>query len=66
MWSSYLRNQKQEQAIINKKDKIGKAANNPHVKQLMNIKTSDYQAVESMMNSGKPAREIKKEVKMKP
>jgi hypothetical protein len=55
---------KQQQVIINKKDKIGKAANHPHVKQLMNTKTPDYQAVETMMNSGKPARAIKKVVKM--
>ena len=55
---------KQQQAIINEKDKIGKAANHPHVKQLMNTKTPDYQAVESMMNTGKPARIKKKVVKM--
>ena len=42
---------KQQQAIINEKDKIGKAANHPHVKQLMNTKTPDYQAVETMMSS---------------
>ena len=40
---------KQEQAIINKKDKIGKAANHSHVKQLMNTK---------------PARAIKKVIRM--
>ena len=55
---------KQQQAIINKMDKIGKAANNPHVKQLMNTKTPDYQAVETMMNSGKPERAKKKVVKL--
>jgi hypothetical protein len=55
---------KQQQAIINKKDKIGKAANHPHVKQLMNTKTPDYQAVETMMNSGKPERAKKKVVKL--
>ena len=55
---------KQEQAIINKKDQIGKAANNPHVKQLMNTKTPDYQAVETIMNSGKPERAKKKVVKL--
>ncbi len=43
---------KQQQAIIIKMDKIGKAANNPHVKQLMNNKTPDYQTVQTMMNSG--------------
>ncbi len=55
---------KQQQAIINKKDKIGKAANHPHVKQLMNTKTSDYHAVETMRNSGKPERAKKKVVKL--
>jgi GTP-binding protein EngB required for normal cell division len=55
---------KQHQAIINKIDKIGKAANNPHVKQLMNTKTPDYQAVETMMGSSKPSRKLKKVVKM--
>ncbi len=54
----------QQQAIINKIDQIGKAANNPHVKQLMNTKTHDYQAVETMMESSKPSRKIKKIVKM--
>ncbi len=55
---------KQLQAIINKMDKIGKAAKYPHVKLLMNTKTPDYQAVESMMNTGKPTRIKKKIVKM--
>ncbi len=55
---------KQQQAIINKMDKIGKAANNPHVKQLMNTKTPEYQAVETMMDSSKPSRKKKKVVKM--
>ncbi len=57
---------KQQQAIINKMDKICKAANGPHVKQLMNSKTPDYQTVETMMESLKPSRRIKKEVKMNP
>jgi hypothetical protein len=55
---------KQQQAIINRKDKIGQAANHPHVKKLMNTKTPDYQAVETMMNSGKPERAKKKVVKL--
>ena len=42
---------KQEQAIINKMDQIGKAAKNSAVKQLMNTKTPDYQAVESILDS---------------
>jgi GTP-binding protein EngB required for normal cell division len=58
--------QQLEQVIINKIDKIGKAANNPHVKQLMNNKTPDYQAVETMTESLKPSRKIKKVVKMNP
>ncbi len=45
-------------------DMIGKAADHPHVKQLMNTKTPDYQAVESIMNTGKPARIKQKVVKM--
>ena len=44
---------KQEQAIINKKDKIGKAANKPIVKQLMNTKTPDYKAVETMLDASR-------------
>ena len=47
---------KQEQVMIAKQDKIGKAANKPIVKQLMNTKTPDYQAVETMLDSGRTKR----------
>jgi len=47
---------KQEQVMIAKQDKIGKAANKPIVKQLMNTKTPDYQAVETMLDSGRTRR----------
>ena len=50
---------KQEQAIINKKDKIGKAANNPLVKDLLGIKNPDYTLIESMIDSGRTKRTTK-------
>ena len=40
-------------------DQIGKTATNPAVKQLMNTKKADYQAVESMLDSGRTERTIK-------
>ena len=43
----------QQQAVINKQDKIGKAANKPIVKQLMNTKTPDYKAGETMLDSSR-------------
>ena len=46
----------QQQAVINKQDKVGKAANKPIVKQLMNTKTPDYKAVETMIDSGRTRR----------
>jgi hypothetical protein len=51
---------KQEQAIINKKDKVGKAANNPELKQLLNSTTPDYKLVENMIDSGRTTRKTKK------
>ena len=48
---------KQEKAAIHKQDKIGKAANNPIVKSLMNTKTPDYKAVEKMLESGRTDRQ---------
>ena len=50
---------KQEQAIINKKDKVGKAANNPELKQLLNSTTPDYKLVENMIDSGRTTRKTK-------
>jgi len=47
---------KQEKAAIHKQDKIGKAANNPFVKSLMNTKTPDYKAVEKLLESGRSKR----------
>ena len=47
---------KQEKAAIHKQDKIGKAANNPLVKSLMNTKTPDYKAVEKLLDSGRTSR----------
>ena len=44
---------KQEQAIINKKDKVGKAANNPELKQLLNSTIPDYKLVENMIDSSR-------------
>jgi hypothetical protein len=44
---------KQEKAAIHKQDKIGKAANSPTVKSLMNTKKPDYKAVEMMLESGR-------------
>ncbi len=52
---------KQEQGVFNRKDKVGKA-NHPHVKHLMNTKAPEYQAVETIMNSGKPERAKRKSV----
>ena len=40
---------KQEQVMIAKQDKVGKAANNPHVKQLLNTTTPDYQTADTML-----------------
>ena len=47
---------KQEQAIINKKDKIGKAANHPAVKQLLNKKQVDEKLIEHLQDSGRTKR----------
>jgi hypothetical protein len=47
---------KQEKAASHKQDKIGEAANNPTVKCLMNTKTPDYKAVETMLDSGRKER----------
>ena len=47
---------KQQQAIINKKDKIGKAANHPAVKQLLNTKQVDEKLIEHLQESGRTKR----------
>ena len=47
---------KQEQAIINKKDKIRKAANHPAVKQLLNKKQVDEKLIEHLQDSGRTTR----------
>ena len=47
---------KEQQAIINKQDMIGKAANSRAVKSLMNVKTPDYKAVETHLESGRANR----------
>ena len=47
---------KQEQAIINKKDKIGKAANHPAVKQLLNTKQVDEKLIEHLQDTGRTKR----------
>ena len=47
---------KQQQAIINQKDKIGKAANHPAVKQLLNTKQVDEKLIEHLQESGRTKR----------
>ena len=47
---------KAQQAVINKQDIIGKAANSPAVKSLMNTKKPDYQAVETPLQPGRANR----------
>ena len=47
---------KAQQAVINKQDIIGKAANSPAVKSLMNTKKPDYQAVETLLQPGRANR----------
>ena len=56
---------KQQQAVIVKQDKIGKAANNPAVKEQLNTKKPDYKVVQTMTDSkSKPTRITKKVVNM--
>ncbi len=43
----------QEHAIINKNDNVGKAANNPELKQLLNSTTPDYKLVENTIKNHK-------------
>ena len=47
---------KQEQVIINKMDKVGKAVNHPHVKQLMNTKNPDPKLIEHLQDTGRSTR----------
>ena len=51
---------KQEQAISNKQNKIGKAANNSELKQLLNTKNPDNKLIENMLDSGRTKRTTKK------
>ena len=46
----------QAQAILAQQNKVGMAANNPIVKQLMNTTTPNYQAVATMLQSGRSKR----------
>ena len=45
-----------QQAVIDKQDKIGKAANHPAVKQLLGTKKPDYKTAETMLDSGTSKR----------
>jgi hypothetical protein len=40
-------------------DKIGKAANNPELKQLLNSTIPDYNLVENMIDSSRSTRKMK-------
>ena len=49
-----------QQAVINKQDKVGKAANNRELKQLLNSKTPDYKLAENMIDTGRSTRKSKR------
>ena len=48
---------KQKQTIISKMDKVGKAATDPHVKQLMNTKNPDPKLIEHLQDTGRTTRD---------
>ena len=53
MLLNFLKQSKQEQAIIDKKDTVGRADNNPKLKQLLNSTIPDYKLVENMIDSSR-------------
>ena len=47
---------KEEQQRLKKVEKIGKAANNPEIKQLLNTKHSDENLIKTLQETGRQAR----------